>query len=76
MILFFGEIMPKVFATRFALRYGMFISPVVQLVIWVLFPFVYGLELIIKLANQLLGAKVEHVSKEDVEVFVEEGKKQ
>jgi CBS domain containing-hemolysin-like protein len=47
LILFFGEIIPKVFATRYALRFALVMAPIIQGVIYLLFPFVYLLEVVI-----------------------------
>jgi len=30
LILFFGEIVPKVFATKYALKFALFVAPIVQ----------------------------------------------
>lgn len=75
MILFFGEIIPKVFATQYALKFWLKMAPIVQWIIWVLFPFVWVLEQVIFFLKRLLWATTEKVSREDVEVFVEEWKK-
>ena len=40
LILLFGEIIPKVFATKFALKFGLSVAPLVRGVIILLFPFV------------------------------------
>lgn len=76
LILIFGEIIPKVFATKYALKFGITVAPVIQWVIYLLFPFVWILEKLIHGLNSLLGSQEEKVSKEDVEIFVEEGQKQ
>ena len=76
LILFFGEIIPKVFATKYALKFALTVAPVIQGIIYLLYPFVRVLEKFILHLNSLLGNDIELVSKEDVEIFVEEGKKQ
>ncbi len=75
LILFFGEIIPKVFAAEYALKFGMAVSPIIQWVIWMLYPLVWVLEQVIYFLKRLVWAETEKVSKEDVEIFVEEGKK-
>ncbi len=75
LILFFGEIIPKVFAAEHALKFGMVVAPIIQWVIFVLFPLVWVLEQIISALKRGVWAQTEKVSKEDVDVFVEEGKK-
>ena len=74
--MFFGEIIPKVFATKYALKFAMRVAPIVQFVIYILYPFVRVLEQVVNRLNRVLGSEEEKVSKEDVEVFMEEGKKQ
>ena len=75
LILFFGEIIPKVFAAEYALKFGMFVSPIIQWVIWLLYPLVRVLEQVIHMLKRMVGAETESVSKEDVEIFVNEWKK-
>ena len=75
LILFFGEIIPKVFAAEFALKFGMFVAPFIQLITWLLFPLVWVLEQIIYALKRLVWANDNTVSKEDVDIFVEEGMK-
>lgn len=74
LILFFGEIIPKVFATSNALRYGLWVAPIIQWVIWVLYPFVWILEKATFAIKTLVWVSTDEVTKEDVDVFVEEGK--
>ena len=75
LILFFGEIIPKVFAAEHALKFGMMVAPIIQWVIFLLFPLVRILEKVIVMLKNWVWAKKEKVSKEDVDIFVEEGKK-
>lgn len=76
LILFFWEIIPKVFATKYALKFALAVAPIVQGVIYLLYPFVWVLEQIIYWLQALLWGEEEQVSKEDVDIFMEEGKKQ
>lgn len=76
LILFFGEIIPKVFATKYALKFGLVVAPIVQWVIYLLFPFVRVLEQVIHMLNNALWGEVDMVSKQDVEIFMEDWKKQ
>ncbi len=76
MILMFWEILPKVFATRFALPVWLIVSPIIKFLSIVLFPVVIVFEYIVKLFNKLIASKEDKVSKEDIEIFIEEGKKQ
>lgn len=76
LILFFGEIIPKVFATKFALNYALFISPVVAVVEKILFPVVLFFDVITKFLNKSLNTNDDLVSRSDVEVFVDEWKTQ
>ncbi len=72
LILFFGEIIPKVFAAEYALKFGMFVSPIIKWIIFLLFPLVWVLEQIIYALKRLVWENEERVSKEDVDIFVEE----
>jgi len=72
LILFFGEIIPKVFAAEFALKFGMLVAPFIQLITRLLFPLVRVLEQIIYALKRMVGANDNTVSKEDVDIFVDE----
>lgn len=76
LILFFGEIIPKVFATKYALKFALMVTPVIQFVIYLLYPFVYILEIVIKWFHKILWTDEDKVTRDDIEIFVEEGKKQ
>ncbi len=76
LILFFGEIIPKVFATKFALLYALQVAPLIQRVIYLFYPFVYLLEIVILSMNKILWNTEEKVSRDDIEIFVEEWLKQ
>ncbi len=76
LILFFGEILPKVFANSAALATAKYLSPLVYGLTLLLFPIVVSLEFIVNKIRKLAKTKEEKVSKEDVEIFVEEWEKQ
>lgn len=76
LILFFGEIIPKVFATKYALRFALVMTRPIYGVICLLFPFVWVLEQVITLLHTLLDSKQELVSRDDIEIFVNEWKQQ
>jgi len=76
LILLFGEIIPKVIATRFSLKLGILVAPVIYFFSLVLFPIVIVLEGIVKILNKLFAWWEEKVSKEDIEIFIEDWQKQ
>jgi CBS domain containing-hemolysin-like protein len=55
LILLFGEIIPKVIATRFSLKLGILVAPVIYFFSLVLFPIVIVLEGIVKILNKLFA---------------------
>lgn len=76
LILFFGEIIPKVFATKYALRFALTMTWPIYGVIMLLYPFVWILETVIKLFHKILWTQQELVSRDDIEIFVNEWKQQ
>jgi CBS domain containing-hemolysin-like protein len=76
LILLFGEIIPKVIATRFSLKLGLLVAPVIYFLTYLLFPVVVVLEGIVKLLNKMFSSSEDKVSKEDIEIFIEDGQKQ
>ncbi len=76
MILMFWEILPKVFATKFALKFWLIVAPIIKTLMYLLYPIVLILEFIVKLFNKLFSSDEEKVSKEDIEIFIEDWKKQ
>ncbi len=76
LLLIFGEIIPKVFATKFALKYALVVTPLIDFCWKILFPVIVVFDGITKLLNKSLAVNDEKVSREDVETFVNEGKKQ
>lgn len=76
LILFFGEILPKVFANNAALTTAKYLSPLIYGLSIILFPIVISLEFIVSNIRKLAKTKEDKVSREDVEIFVEEWEKQ
>lgn len=76
MILFFGEILPKVFANRFAMQFALWTAPLIRWLSYVLWPVVKLLERIVLSINKLFRQEITWVTKDDVEIFVEEGERQ
>ena len=76
LILFFGEIIPKVFANRFSLSLALWISPLMLWLEYIIFPIVWLLEKMVQAINRLSKSDAEKVSRDDVEIFVEDGEKQ
>lgn len=72
LILFFGEILPKVFANNAALTTAKYLSPLIYGLSIILFPIVISLEFIVSNIRKLAKTKEDKVSREDVEIFVEE----
>lgn len=75
LILFFWEIVPKIFATKFSLRYALIASPFIDTLWKLIFPVVFFFESLTKLLNKTTHTE-EKVSRSDVEMFVDEWKKQ
>ncbi|MBS8121611.1 hemolysin family protein [Candidatus Vampirococcus lugosii] len=76
LILFFGEIVPKVFANKYYLKYALFISPFIDFLSRILFPFVIFFDFLTTLISKSVSTNDESVSRSDVEIFVDEGEKQ
>lgn len=76
LLLMFGEIMPKAFASKFALQLALFVSPIItflqRALIWIVRP----IEQLVKRVNSLFKEWDSGVSRDDVEIFVEEWEKQ
>lgn len=75
LILFFGEIIPKTIAQRYASKVSLTISPVMRIAMLLLSPLVWGLYLLTRLTQKIL--RVEDtpliVSEEDVRAMVNIG---
>lgn len=76
LLLMFGEIMPKTFASKFALQLAMFVSPIITTIQWLLIWIVRPIEQFVKRVNSLFTSPESWVSRDDVEIFVEEWENQ
>jgi len=59
LIVFFGEIIPKVFATKYALPFAIFVTPIIHAVTILLFPIVWILEQVIHLLSKIVDTQDE-----------------
>lgn len=75
-ILTFWEILPKVLSTKFSLELALFVTPFIKFLTYIVFPIWIILEFLIYLVNKLFKSPQEKVSRDDVEIFVEDWKKQ
>ena len=71
-LLLFGEIMPKAFASKFALQMALRVSPIINTLHWLLIWIVWPIEQLVKWVNSLFSYADSGVSRDDVEIFVEE----
>ncbi len=72
-VLIFGEITPKNIAKDMPERFAMFSVPLIQLLIWILLPFVYLFSLWKKLISKLFKSKDDtKTSQEELLMMVEE----
>ncbi|MBW2999460.1 hemolysin family protein [Candidatus Woesearchaeota archaeon] len=77
MVLVFGEITPKTFATQNAERISLIVSRPIELLSKLLTPIVWFFELIAKGMSRLLGSKAEkQLSEEELKTIVTMGKKE
>jgi Mg2+/Co2+ transporter CorB len=77
LILVFGEITPKTFATQNAERVSLKVARLIELLYYIISPFVKIFELISKLMARLLGTKKEgELSEEELRIIVTMGKKE
>lgn len=76
LILLFGEIIPKVFATNFSLQFALAVWPLVKWLYYIFFIPVVFFETIMKIFDKILGTNGDRVSKEDIEFFVNEWRKE
>ena len=77
LILLFGEIFPKLFATRFSVAFGLFAAPVINFLITLFYPIIWALEALVKFVEKTISPpqSEKHSTREEVEIFVEEGEK-
>lgn len=72
LVIMLGEILPKNFGERFALRYGLLIAPLILLLVWIFKPL---LIIIDKLNHLIFGArKMSFVSEEEIKSMIEQGR--
>jgi len=77
LILVFGEITPKTFASQNAERVSLFVARPIEILSIILGPFVWVFEKISKMMSSLLGSKGEEViSEAELETIVTMGKKE
>lgn len=77
LILVFGEITPKTFATQNAERISLFVARPIELLGKILFPFVKIFEYISRITAKMLGTKEEkQISEEELGTLVTMGKKE
>lgn len=70
LLLIFGEIVPKSFATKNAQKIGLSVAYVYKFLMWILFPIIFFLEIIIKLFT---GNKthLNKITEEEIETFID-----
>ncbi len=77
LILLFGEIFPKLFATRFSVVFWLFSAPIINFLIALFYPIIWALEALVRFFEKILTSQQseKHSTREEVEIFVEEGEK-
>jgi len=74
LILIFGEIIPKAYADNYNERVAGFSAPVIQLLQWILFPFVI---FFVWLTNMVAGKETaDNISEEEIKILAHTGAKQ
>ncbi|MCF7834930.1 hemolysin family protein [Candidatus Gracilibacteria bacterium] len=74
-ILLFGEIIPKVFSSKLSLQISLAIAKPIRLLSYILRPILIIFELIMKVFSSFLNGNNQGVSKNDVEIFIQQGQK-
>ena len=69
LLLLFWEIIPKSFATKNATRISLFVAPIYKLLMFVLFPIITFIEVIIRVFSS--NKKVEKMTDEEIESFID-----
>lgn len=72
-LLLFGEIIPKSFATKNASTISLLVAPIYKILILILFPVIYFIEIIIKVFSG--KKKIEQITDEEIECFIDMWKK-
>lgn len=73
LILFFGEIIPKIFANTYSLYLALYASPVIYGLGKLLYPLTWSLSMVVNMLSRFFTPMDDNVSRDDVEIFVEEG---
>jgi putative hemolysin len=71
-LLLFGEIIPKIFSTKMSLKISLFISRPLYFLGYLLWPVLIIFEFITQFINSFLGNKDQKVSKDDIEIFIQQ----
>lgn len=74
-ILLFGEIIPKVFSSKLSLQISLAIAKPIRLLSYILRPILIIFELIMKVFSSFLNGNNQWVSKNDVEIFIQQWQK-
>ena len=75
-VLIFGEITPKTFASDFPEAIAMFSAPLIQFLMWIFFPLVYLFSLWKKLMNLIVRPRKKKTSQEELLTYVDEVKEE
>ena len=76
-ILVFGEITPKTFSTQNAVRVSLYMARPIEILSYILYPFVLFFEAISRLMSKLLGSKKEKkLSEEELRTIVTMGREE
>lgn len=77
LILVFGEITPKTFSTQNSVRVSLFMARPIEIMTYVLYPFVLFFEAISRVMSKLLGSREEkHLSEDVMKTMVTMGKEE
>ena len=75
-VLIFGEITPKTFASDFPEPIAMFSAPIIQFLMWIFFPLVWLFSLWKKLMNLIVRPRKKKTSQEELLTYVDEVKEE
>lgn len=73
LLLLFGEIIPKSYATKNAVNIWLFVAPIYKVLMFVFYPIISLIEIIIKLFSG--QARVEQITNDELESFIDMWKK-
>lgn len=71
LILLFGEVLPKMYATRFSLKFARFMSPVIHWLSWIFFPLSVILVRSTSFIDKRLSKKKQNISMSDLSDAIE-----